>query len=350
MWLSFVTLFNEGGWVLYPIFGVSVLAWFIGLGKVHLYFAVRKQWKRFDAVLSSDAGRIERDEFCISLKKSSLRVCAVFFERIVNAQDIMTKRRAFSECITALSHRCSKGLSTLSAAAMMAPLLGLLGTISGMNEMFSVIGLFGFGSPTILSHGISVALQATLTGLGAAVAIIFFQNYLNGEKEKIVVGMEQTAKKCCGEALLIEKQPQNEQGELMRPDYRLIPQENDRPDINLAPFVDTIMILLIFFVVTANLYVETGIEVSKPKAAAAKSIGNKAVLIGITREGSVHIYGRQVTMDRLRLMMEQESSKQSDASVVIIADFEADIGKAVQVMDQCALAGIQKISIAAGKE
>ena len=48
--------------------------------------------------------------------------------------------------------------------------------------------------------------------------------------------------------------------------YNLVEHEAQKPEINLAPFVDTIMILLIFFVVTANLYVVTGVDVSKPKA------------------------------------------------------------------------------------
>jgi biopolymer transport protein ExbD len=141
-----------------------------------------------------------------------------------------------------------------------------------------------------------------------------------------------------------------EKGDFMHTDYRLIPEENERPDINLAPFVDTIMILLIFFVVTANLYVETGVDVTKPKAAAAKPVDNKAVLIGVTREGTVHVYGRQVNMERLRLLLEQEAAKQPELSVVIISDREASVGKAVEIMDQCNLAGVYKVSIAAGKE
>ena len=56
---------------------------------------------------------------------------------------------------------------------LISPLLGLLGTISGMNEMFSIIGAFGFGSPSIMASGISMALKATLTGLAVAVVALF---------------------------------------------------------------------------------------------------------------------------------------------------------------------------------
>lgn len=132
--------------------------------------------------------------------------------------------------------------------------------------------------------------------------------------------------------------------------YRLVSEETEKPEINLAPFVDTIMILLIFFVVTANLYVETGVDVSKPKASAAKPMSQKSILIGVTREGSVHVYGRQVNLERLKLIVEQETSKQPDISVVIIADRAVDVGRAVEVMDNCMLAGATKISLAASKE
>jgi biopolymer transport protein ExbD len=132
--------------------------------------------------------------------------------------------------------------------------------------------------------------------------------------------------------------------------YNLVEHEAQKPEINLAPFVDTIMILLIFFVVTANLYVVTGVDVSKPKAQTARTVGQKAVMIGITREGTVHIYGRQVSLERLQNLIEQEVAKMPDLSILIIADKEASIGRAVQVMDKCSLAGAGKVSIAAEKE
>jgi biopolymer transport protein ExbD len=132
--------------------------------------------------------------------------------------------------------------------------------------------------------------------------------------------------------------------------YGLVEREAQRPEINLAPFVDTIMILLIFFVVTANLYVVTGVDVSKPKAQTARSVGQKAIMIGITREGTIHIFGRQVTLDRLQNVIEQETAKTPDCQVLIIADRESAVGKAVQVMDKCVLAGAAKVSIAAEKE
>jgi biopolymer transport protein ExbD len=342
VWHTFITLFNQGGWVLYPIFAVSVFAWYIAAGKVFWF-------KRLG---------LARRKFCAAVEKGGAAKCGI------DAYDILALRlakagarsalveRATREFMAELRPAMSSGIGTIGACVVIAPLLGLLGTISGMNEMFTVIGEFGFGSPTIMANGISMALQATLTGLAVAVAALFFQNYLSNTRSKLMHAIEDDNRGLVKSAEAQASSLPSRQGKepVMHADYTLLPQEHEKPEINLAPFVDTIMILLIFFVVTANLYVETGVDVSKPKAQSAKPAGQKAVLIGVTREGTVHMYGRQVSLERLKLLVEQEAAKQPDFSVVIVADREAATGRTVEVMDQCAMGGAQKISIAAGKD
>jgi biopolymer transport protein ExbD len=136
----------------------------------------------------------------------------------------------------------------------------------------------------------------------------------------------------------------------MNSSWQISEGEAQRPEINLAPFVDTIMILLIFFVVTANLYVMTGVEVNKPKAQSSASVGDRALLVGLTREGTVHVYGRQVGMDALQALVGREVAKNADLSVVIVADQDAAVGRAVQIMDNCMQAGASKVSVASNKE
>ena len=277
----------------------------------------------------------------------------VFSKRLLQPQLTTTKvERAFDELFIQIKPKLDHGFSTITACIVIAPLLGLLGTISGMNEMFSIIGQFGFGSPTIMANGISMALLATLTGLSVAVAALLFLDYLQAAKEKLIATLRKDRDRIWTKTLTANppQQPSNPKGGVMRPNHNPFAEEHQNPEINLAPFVDIIMILLIFFVVTANLYVETGVDVSKPKAQSAKPAGQKAILIGITREGTIHIYGRQTTLERLRTMVEQEVGKQPELSVVVVADRDGGVGRTVDVIDQCTLAGAQKISIAAGKD
>jgi biopolymer transport protein ExbD len=334
----FIKLFNEGGWVLYPIFAVSVTVWYMGIGRAvkmrRLNAARMKLLAAMSGNQSVDVSNLEKPfDFLLTRLQKSITTTS--------------HRRACAQFMGKLTPLVETGVSTIAACVVISPLLGLLGTITGMNELFAVIGKYGFGNPTIMANGIGIALQATLTGLGVAVAALFVYDYIKRKKQNLLDTLHGDLEHL---ALGKDDEAHTDEGVDMYAQYRLVSDENEKPDINLAPFVDTIMILLIFFVVTANLYVETGVDVSKPKAQSAKSVGQKAILIGITREGTVHMYGRQVSLDRLKLLVEQEVTKNAELSIVIIADRASDVGRAVEVMDQCSMAGAQKISLAAGKE
>ena len=121
-------------------------------------------------------------------------------------------------------------------------------------------------------------------------------------------------------------------------------------EIDMGPLIDMVFILLIFFIVTTNFNRQTGVDVTKPKAQSAISQGAKTIMIGVTREGTIHLYGRQVSLERLQMVIKQEVTKSPETSIVIIADQDASIGKAIEVMDQCSLAGAAKVSIAADQE
>jgi biopolymer transport protein ExbD len=338
VFFTFAKLFDEGGWVLYPIFFVSMIVWYIGIGR-----AVRL--RRFESARKKLVNAIKNGQ---SLDASRLvEPFGLLYTRLKSAKSRIKRDSVCAQFMAEATPLIERGVSTIAACIVVSPLLGLLGTITGMNEMFSVIGKFGFGNPTIMAGGISIALLATLTGLGVAVASLFVYDYIQRLKQSLLDNLNLDLEEISRGA---DDGENTAEGENMHQRNRLVTVENEKPDINLAPFVDTIMILLIFFVVTANLYVETGVDVARPKAQSAKSVGQKAVLIGITREGTIHMYGRQVSLDRLKLLVEQEATKNPELSLVIIADREADVGRAVEVMDQCSMAGAQKISLAAGKE
>lgn len=77
-------------------------------------------------------------------------------------------------------------LPTLSVFAAIAPLLGLLGTVSGMIETFQAITLFGTGDPKLMSGGISVALVTTELGLAVAIPLVLLHNWLSGQAKGLI--------------------------------------------------------------------------------------------------------------------------------------------------------------------
>jgi len=84
-------------------------------------------------------------------------------------------------------------LSTLGMLGAIAPLLGLLGTVTGMINTFHVITYYGTGDPRMMSAGISEALVTTMLGLTAAIPIMLFHSLLSRRVENIIAQMEEKA-------------------------------------------------------------------------------------------------------------------------------------------------------------
>jgi biopolymer transport protein ExbD len=120
--------------------------------------------------------------------------------------------------------------------------------------------------------------------------------------------------------------------------------------IDISPMMDMVFILLIFFIVTSTFTRETGIDVSKPKASSAKELARESILIGITRQGTVHINETQVNLPSLQSILRQMLVEVPDRPVIIISDRDAPSGRIVDVLDECNLAHVRKVSISATKD
>lgn len=92
-------------------------------------------------------------------------------------------------------HELERFINTLGSIATIAPLLGLLGTVTGIIHAFSAISHEGMGDPRALSGSISEALLATAGGLCVAIPSLFAYRFLRGKVERIVVQMEKEAMK-----------------------------------------------------------------------------------------------------------------------------------------------------------
>ncbi len=106
-------------------------------------------------------------------------------------------REIMKECIEEAAarviHEMERYLNTLGTIAAMAPLMGLLGTVFGMIQIFSSFMSSGGSNAASLAGGISTALITTAAGLLVAIPAIFFHRFLTRKVEELVVGMEQEA-------------------------------------------------------------------------------------------------------------------------------------------------------------
>ncbi len=116
-------------------------------------------------------------------------------------------------------------------------------------------------------------------------------------------------------------------------------------ELNLINMIDMLFFLLVFFVLTSSFTKEMGIDINKPKASSAKSLSKQPLLIGVTKEGSVHINESPVSLKTLATVLKHYMAQEPNRAVVIVADRDASIAKAVEVLDACNAADVKKVSI-----
>jgi biopolymer transport protein ExbB len=115
---------------------------------------------------------------------------------LVNYQhDRVVMKESIEEVGRQVVHELERFLNTLGTIASISPLLGLLGTVFGMIQVFSVISVHGIGDASILSGGISQALYTTAAGLSIAIPTLLFYRYFTGRVDELVITMEQEALK-----------------------------------------------------------------------------------------------------------------------------------------------------------
>ena len=117
--------------------------------------------------------------------------------------------------------------------------------------------------------------------------------------------------------------------------------------IDLAPMLDFVLNLLIFFIITTSFIKEAGVTVTKPEAETAeyKQTGN--ILIAIRQNGEIWMDRRRVDIRDVRTHIERMHAERPEDTVVIVADKVSQAGYLTQVMDQVRAGGIETVSIAA---
>ena len=129
-------------------------------------------------------------------------------------------------------------------------------------------------------------------------------------------------------------------------------RKRSRKDVEIAivNLVDVIFILLIFFIMTTTFSKETGLDITKPAAGSAGQLEKETILVGIGKEGTLHLDDRQIDLAMLQAILRRELAEDAEKAVVIVADRDAGMGVVVDVMDECNQAGVRKVSVAANKE
>jgi biopolymer transport protein ExbB len=190
-----LAIIEAAGWPIWPIILASLIA--VAL-IIERFLSLRQNVVAPKDLLSKVVDEYKRtgvnNEMLSKLSEHSPlgRVFAAGLKNVASKREIM--KESIEEEGHSVTHELDRFLTTLGTIATMSPLLGLLGTIIGMIEIFGAqqtVG--GVANPAQLAHGISVALYNAAFGIIVAIPSLIFYRHFRNKVETLVVDMEKQA-------------------------------------------------------------------------------------------------------------------------------------------------------------
>ncbi|MFK8138246.1 MAG: ExbD/TolR family protein [Bdellovibrionales bacterium] len=120
-------------------------------------------------------------------------------------------------------------------------------------------------------------------------------------------------------------------------------------DINITPFVDIILVVLIIFMVTTPIIMNPSIKIKLPKAASGEETTQTKLNVSISQKGEVLLNGKQVSDEELTTQSKALKGQNPEVQAIIAADKEVAHGVVIRIIDLIKLAGIQKFAISTEK-
>jgi len=116
--------------------------------------------------------------------------------------------------------------------------------------------------------------------------------------------------------------------------------------IDIAPLIDVVFILLIFFLVTTTFVRDTGVDVDRPGAVVTRPLEPTSLRVSITASNEIYTDGGRVDLDELRVKVTEFVARDRQRSVIVIPDREVPSGRLIEVMDVARLAGAEDVAVA----
>jgi len=184
----------EGGPVMVPLLGLGLASLLLAAYKWFQFSRVRLATER-DLQIVLKHVQSEESERALQHARN---IPGIAGELLTTAVEHVDEKREYIEEILyekmlGARTKLERGLPFLALTATTGPLLGLLGTVTGMIATFKLISSFGSGDPKMLAAGISEALIATATGMGVAIPALLLHACLSRKAKSILGSMEQTS-------------------------------------------------------------------------------------------------------------------------------------------------------------
>ena len=188
-----LAIIEAAGWPIWPLILASILALAIIIER---FYSLRAAEVAPPTLLASVVQQLKgqglTNEMLAKLAADSPlgQIFAAGLRNVKNSREVM--KESIEEAGRAVTHDLERFLTSLGTIAAIAPLLGLLGTVVGMVEIFGSQTPTG-GNPAQLAHGISVALYNTAFGLIVAIPAMIFYRFFRARVDNLAIEMEQQA-------------------------------------------------------------------------------------------------------------------------------------------------------------
>ena len=185
---NFIHLFNSGGFVMYPLLILSLITLAIAVERFYYFRNNRKGSKTFFHGVYHAAAAKDWDvvrQLCSEFPSALSRIIE---QGMAHDQSEAAMKSAFEDRMSMESISFHRYLDYLSAIVTIAPLLGLLGTVTGMIQTFSVLD--AGGGAAAITGGVGEALVATASGLCVAIIAFCVYTYFSHQLDTIVTDTE----------------------------------------------------------------------------------------------------------------------------------------------------------------
>ena len=126
----------------------------------------------------------------------------------------------------------------------------------------------------------------------------------------------------------------------------LLRRKRRRPELNLVPLIDVLVMLIFFAFVTMQFRSITTMNLTLPKAeTAGKSELKESFTISVSKEGKIEVNGKPATMENLEQLAKEIGRVSKDITVLVRSDETAELRYALQAMDICRKHGLNKIRL-----
>jgi biopolymer transport protein ExbD/biopolymer transport protein TolR len=115
-------------------------------------------------------------------------------------------------------------------------------------------------------------------------------------------------------------------------------------EINMVPFIDIVLVLLIIFMVTAPV-IQSGVEVHVPKTEFVREIAEERLVISLARDETIYLQNDPVNINELVPKIREKNPKAASPSVYVRADMDAHVGSLLKIMDKLKIGGIDNVSM-----